>query len=283
MAYKGIPAHLGTYPDTMRNLMSTPWGKDYVRPVRMAPHVYSVAGNTWLAIYLLDTTQGLVLVDTGFQESLYMVMANILKLGFDPLQIKKVLLTHGHDDHTGGAAAIKALTGAEVYISQTDYELIDLMRTRLVAPNAPPHHPFEPDVFLKDGDILDMGNIQIECIATPGHTPGAMSFFFDDRDDETGKVVRVGMHGGLGVRLMSDEMLTLFGFPKSLRERFIADMTKMADWDIDVCAPSHSNVIDLAGMIEDLRDDRNYSMFVNRNIWRDLITRCRDDALALNS
>ena len=56
--------------------------------------------------------------------------------------------------------------------------------------------PFEPDVLLQDGDRLTLGKTVIDFIATPGHTPGTMSLFFNVEED--GTVYRAGMFGGAG-------------------------------------------------------------------------------------
>jgi len=89
------------------------------------------------------------------------------------LDIKFILLTHGHIDHTGVLKEVKEATGAEVAIHGDD---VEHLQDRLVAvafglsyPAPPP-----PDRLLKDGESLDIGDLHFEVLHTPGHTPGGI-------------------------------------------------------------------------------------------------------------
>ena len=75
----------------------------------------------------------------------------------DDLEITTIVNTHGHGDHTAGNAKLKALTGAKVYIHELDVDLY---------PDA--------DVFLSDEKTLQLGEIALDVIHTPGHTPGGI-------------------------------------------------------------------------------------------------------------
>ena len=76
----------------------------------MAPRTWYVAGQTWVGCYLIDTGDGLVLIDCAIPESLYLLVDSIYKLGFKLQDIKKILISHAHFDHCGAAAAMKELT-----------------------------------------------------------------------------------------------------------------------------------------------------------------------------
>ena len=80
MALRGSTRGDGAPPNEIEILRSRPW-ENYVRPIKMGPHIYSVSGNDWLAIYLIDTGDGLVMIDTGFFEDIYLVLANMNFLG----------------------------------------------------------------------------------------------------------------------------------------------------------------------------------------------------------
>jgi metallo-beta-lactamase class B len=80
-------------------------------------------GNTWfvgtagLTALLIETDEGLILVDGALPQSSPLIEANIRKLGFDPLNIKAILVSHAHFDHAGGINALQRLSDAIVYTS----------------------------------------------------------------------------------------------------------------------------------------------------------------------
>ena len=92
-------------------LRSTPWTY-YMEPFRICEGVYFVGSYTGSA-HLIDTGDGLILLDSSYPQYLYQIIANIQKLGFDFRNIKYILHSHGHYDHVGGTRAIVELTGAK--------------------------------------------------------------------------------------------------------------------------------------------------------------------------
>ena len=90
MNYEGLPDSLSASAESMYASMWAPW-EDSLPAFRMAPHLYSVAGSNYLAVYLLDTARGLVLIDSGFQESLFWTMANIKTAYTSPLSTMTLL------------------------------------------------------------------------------------------------------------------------------------------------------------------------------------------------
>src|SRR5699024_9426366 len=96
-----------------------PW-KYAVPAYRVTPHVWNVGGQDDVCSYLFDTGEGLILIDTGYRASLYLLIDRIHSIGYDPRDIKKILLSHWHWDHVNGCAALAALSGAQVWISKED-------------------------------------------------------------------------------------------------------------------------------------------------------------------
>lgn len=89
-------------------------------------------------------------------------------------EVKMILLTHGHADHTGAVSELRNEFGCSVYINEKDAELINK--------NVPVYGNQDEngDKFIAEGDVLKFGNHEIKCIETPGHTPGGMCFLIDD-------------------------------------------------------------------------------------------------------
>ena len=86
-----------------------------------APHVWNVGGQDNVCVFLIDTGDGLILIDTGLNaETCYLVIDRIWQSGHDPRDIKKILLTHWHNDHTCNARVLHELTGAEIWLSRED-------------------------------------------------------------------------------------------------------------------------------------------------------------------
>lgn len=95
----------------------------------------------------------------------------IKKEGF---QVDKIILTHGHADHISGLAEVKKATGAEIAIHQDDAALISDSQGNLSNYLGVKFDKLSADIELKDGDKLKIGNLVLEIIHAPGHTPGSI-------------------------------------------------------------------------------------------------------------
>lgn len=147
-------------------------------PVRMHGQSYYV-GFEGLAVVLVRTPAGLILIDGGVPQSVRAIQANIRKLGFDPRQIKYILVTEPHWDHAGGVAALARDSGAMVIAGQ---EAVTELRRGTVGkddPQASIHEPM-PGVArirgVRDGEQVRLGGVTVTARATPGHTRGSMSW-----------------------------------------------------------------------------------------------------------
>lgn len=239
-------------------------------PFRVSPHVYYV-GNRDVGSYLVKTRKGLVLIDQGYAETVFYLLESIRKLGFDPADICALLVSHGHIDHCGGTQLIKQHIGAPVYMSREDYEMYqaNVDYVRLDYEN---WIDYEPDVFYDYNVPLDFGDLKIEVMHTPGHTPGTCSFFMTDYD-ENGKTYRLGLYGGIGLNTQYPEFLAKYpAWPTTLLEDFIDSLLKCRDFAIDITLPSHPNHT-VPGILEVLGDADDFSRFVNADLWPQMIDR----------
>ncbi len=249
-----------------------PWDL-YQPPFRIAPHVWYISGNTYVGCYLLDTGEGLILIDTFEIGALYLLTESIRDAKFNPHDIKLILLSHGHQDHCGGLRALQEMTKATVYMSKEDYEIKKKYPERVFLHGAP---DFEPDFFYDDSKPIKMGRFSIQSKLCPGHTPGTTSFFFDDTEED-GIVYHCGFHGGTGTSPLSTKTLTRNEYPLSLRQRFVDDCREMAEWDIDICLTSHHHMTNLLSNV-DINDPTNFKNFVDKNIWREFMLERANDA-----
>jgi glyoxylase-like metal-dependent hydrolase (beta-lactamase superfamily II) len=106
--------------------------------------------------------EGVIVIDTGVADYMPIALLPALTaLGVGPADITAICSTHGHFDHSGGSAALHDISGAPVYLSAGDVELAG----------------FSPDVTIREGDKLDLGELVFTVLDTPGHTLGSVCFY----------------------------------------------------------------------------------------------------------
>ncbi len=151
------------------------------QPTRIAGRVYLLGRLSPSVAYVVDTSDGLVLIDSGIEPDCQLLLSQLDELGLDVRRLKKILLTHAHVDHVQGAMYLRRLTGARVFAGRAD---CDILRA-----GGPPSalfstyempgvelHSTEIDVELDGGESVASGDCRFEVIATPGHTPGSLCF-----------------------------------------------------------------------------------------------------------
>ncbi len=240
-----------------------PW-KYAVPAYRVTPHVWNVGGQDDVCAYLFETGDGLLLIDTGYRASFYLLMDRIWGLGHDPREIKTILLSHWHWDHVNGARYLQEISGCKVYLSRRDEECHQRYKNET---DPMPMVDYNVTNFYDDEQPIRQGRFTIHTKLTPGHTPGATSFHWEDMDDTTGKTYRCAMHGGIGVGLMTPVMLERWGTSMADVHCFVKDCTEMANWPVDICVPSHLNQGNVLPNIP--TDKSDYSVWVADYAWKD--------------
>src|SRR6266545_2761754 len=158
-----------------------------VAPFKVFDNLYYV-GVGYVGSWLITTNQGLILIDTlegAYKEH---PIEGIRKLGFDPRNIKYVILTHYHLDHTAGAARIQELPGVRLVMGDADWDAL----TR--APNPNNERLPRRDIAVKDGDTITVGSTTVTLHVLGGHTPATLGVDFTVYD--AGKPYRAFMFGG---------------------------------------------------------------------------------------
>jgi metallo-beta-lactamase class B len=153
-----------------------------IEPYKAFDNVYFV-GICWVSAWLLTSPRGHVLIDTLYGPHADHLLANIRALGFDPKDIKLVVITHGHNDHAGGATRLRSLLDPETRFAMTREGWREAAETAAQSTTSPrPWTMIEPDLVLDDGQVLSAGDATIQVIETPGHTMGTASLAYEARD-----------------------------------------------------------------------------------------------------
>lgn len=256
--------------DPVRTLATEPW-KLAVSAFQVSPRTWYVSGQTWVGAYLIDTGSGCILIDTAIPESLYMLVNAIYQSGHTPSDIRMILLSHAHFDHIGAAAALKALTGAPIYMSEEDTRFMAECPDETLVLD-PDSHPqlFTVDKFYHNDTPIRLGDIEIRTLLTPGHTIGCTSFFWQETNPVNGEHYTVAMHGGVGANTMNDNYYAKSkGLTPDLRDRFLADEPKVGAIHVDIALPSHPNqieILDKAGQYT-----HESQPYLDSTIWADFM------------
>ena len=247
-----------------------PW-EGYVKPFKIFGNLYFV-GTKPASTHLIDTGDGLIVIDPGFPQSLYLVINNICELGFRIKDIKYIVMTHGHYDHLGATKALKELTGAKTFIGKEDLTYangtVDLTWAKELGTEY--YEAFEPDVLISHNDIIELGNTKILCMDAPGHTPGTKAFFFDVTDGK--KTLKAAMHGGVGMNAMKRQFLDKYGLSTDIREKFVPAIESFIDKEVDIFLGNHVENNDTVG--KSLKMTESFNPFIDKNEWKRFLSEC---------
>lgn len=255
---------LAAIAEKIQGFYREPW-KLYYEPFHVVGSIWYV-GNKYVATYLIDTGDGLVLIDPGFKETIYLVFDGIRKLGFDPADIKHIFLSHGHVDHIGGTRFLQEYSGAKVWIGSKDAFFFTERRDLI---NDEDHVPsFEIHEYYDYTKEFVVGNTEFRFMHTPGHTPGCTSFFIKTTHRE--KVVIAAMHGGLGLNGLTYEELEEKSLPRQLQAEFVNQALRgVRNQKVDVVLASHPHNYDI--LERHIMDDGTGNTFIDPDGWAEMI------------
>lgn len=160
------------------------WSTPYP-PFRIAGNLYYV-GTYDLACYLITTSQGNILINTGLSNSFSQIKNNIETLGFNFADTKILLITQAHYDHMGAMAAVKKATGAQFMADEKEAGVLATGGNSdyALGGHGSAYQPVKPNRLLHNGDTIQLGNMQLIILHHPGHTKGSCSFLFTVKDDQ---------------------------------------------------------------------------------------------------
>jgi metallo-beta-lactamase class B len=183
---------------SLRAQVNPDWTEPFP-PFRIAGSLHYV-GSKDLAIYLVTTPQGHILINAGLEGSVPLIRASVEKLGFKFSDIRILLISHAHWDHDGGSAAIKRLTGATYMVMDADVPVVESGgKTDFQYGNQPAslYPATRVDRVLHDADEVKLGGATLVAHLTPGHTKGCTTWTM--RVDEAGKTYDVVIIGSPNV------------------------------------------------------------------------------------
>jgi len=147
-------------------------------PVRIHANTYDV-GTCAISSILIVGDQGDVLIDGGPEQGADLIADNIRRLGYRVEDVRFILHSHEHLDHVGGIAKLQRLSGAMVISSVPAKKVLESGTPSADDPQLGTLKPFPPASVgrtIVDGQEVRLGNLMLTAIATPGHTPGALSW-----------------------------------------------------------------------------------------------------------
>ncbi len=156
------------------------------------------------AYLILDEKKAIV--DTG-GDAAFLIKA--LRRHINPTEIDYIILTHSHFDHASAAGELKEHLNAEIIMHPTEYDFVKSFNfsSPLFGIN---FKPFTVDIPVRDGDVIELGGLRLKVFHTPGHTPGSICLYEEDKKWLfSGDVVfphgsfgRVDFPGGNGAELL---------------------------------------------------------------------------------
>lgn len=209
-----------------------------IDPFRIADGLYYV-GDKKVCVHLIDTGDGLILIDSGFLGATHLLVDSIWRAGFDPRDIRLIIHTHGHTDHYGASDEFKIMYGCKLAISRVDAEMVreKSKKGNIGGKYYPLAKAPEFDMEIEDGEVIEMGRVKIRCVLSPGHTEGVLSLFFDVRDE--GKTYRAGLFGGVGMNTLGLAAILGYGYPKDMPERMLATIEMLRGETVDIHLGNH--------------------------------------------
>lgn len=176
-----------------------------IAPFQLADHSWYI-GTEGLSALLIKTPQGAVLIDGGMPQAADMLLANMQRLGVAPGDLKLILHSHAHVDHTGPLAAVRNATGARLVSNAESAAMLarggsgDLHHgDDMLFPSA------QVDRLVLDGESVEFGGLRFVAHFTPGHTPGSLSWTWTD--SRNGQPLRIAYADSLsapGFRLIDN-------------------------------------------------------------------------------
>lgn len=210
-----VPLEPGEY----NKLVPKPIEEWYVRPTRVFDNLYYIGTKTE-STWALNTSAGIILLNTNFEWVTPELLAEMRQLSLDPVNIKYVVVTHAHSDQFWGVTALKKIVpAARIMMSEADWDAV-------AKDNSPPRLKPKKDMVITDGQKLTLGDTTITLYLTPGPSAGTTSVILPLKD---GNQTHAGaLWGGTGANLVRSGV-RLFSDRQTMLKTQIAGMQRFID------------------------------------------------------
>jgi metallo-beta-lactamase class B len=228
-----------------------PKSERIIEPFRLFGNVYFI-GTYAESSHIIDTGEGLIMIDTG-RDNLAAILKGLETFGFTPKDVKYIINSHWHGDHTESTAKMAELSGAKTLIGREDYEKAKRF--------------FTADIIISEGATLTLGNTTVSFLETPGHTKGTLSIFFDS--EENGRTCRVGMFGGAGVNTLHQGKFDY----ECCREDYRKSVHRLLGERVEVFIGNHSwnnKTYEKSLILRETGENR----FINPTAWTKFLESC---------
>ena len=213
--------------------------------MEIVPGVHAIERLGVGRAYLYQEGDRLTLIDTGLPGSADRILGAIERLGRRPADLRRIVLTHHHRDHTGALADVVEASDAEVFVHAIDAPIVrgeqpaptPTLRARLLARGARPPKPARVDRELQDGEEIDLGG-GARVVHVPGHTAGSIALYLSGRRLLFAGDAATHVLGGVGppagpFGIFNEDV-------KQVKESF----RKLAQRDFDVACFGHGGPLD---------------------------------------
>jgi len=225
--------------------------EERVAPFKVFDNLYYV-GVKKISAWLLESDQGLILFDSLYGDLTGLAIESIRELGFDPDDIRYVIVSHAHRDHVGGARRLQEEFGSVVMMTEADWSIA-------AEPAIPEDYP-KPIRHLSasDGSTLNLGRTRLRFFQTPGETPGVLSTRFTVYDN--GYPHEAFLFGGADLNFAGIQQTELY----------INSVERLMQLEgIEVNIPNHPEFGEVFERYEILleREDGDFHPFVDPESW----------------
>ena len=173
---------------------------------RIIGNLYAV-GTSGLGVFLLTSDEGHILINTGLENSTPTIRKNIESLGFRFKDVKILLTMQAHFDHAAALSNIKQSTGAEMWATAADAQLLeDGGASDPLFGGEQSFKPVQVDKIIIDGEVIELGEIRLLVHEHPGHTAGSSSYSMQVRENGRDYDVAIANMGSIndGTKLLLD-------------------------------------------------------------------------------
>jgi metallo-beta-lactamase class B len=215
------------------------WNKPQA-PFHVIGNIYYV-GVAGVSAFLIVTPKGDILTDGGLPESVGAIEQHIQALGFKLGDVKILLNSHAHFDHSGGLAKLKEDTGAKFIASTADQPFLESGHITFGPSSQIDTAPVKVDRAVKEGDTVKLGGVTLSAHITPGHTKGCTTWTMNLSE------------GGVAHKVMFFCSITVAGnplignaaYPEILSD-YRSTFARLKKMDADVFLAPHGSQFDLA-------------------------------------